>query len=138
MPLPPVRNDIVTRRHLFFFSLFPFFPFLSFRQASSPLTRCGAFRAYKILTPGEAMTHHTQPYCVTPGHDASCFKCGLNVLLADVSHLEPVSSRDNHVLKGSLSRSLRSFTCTAYLAHLLHSVTPFTGSLTSLTPLWDD
>ena len=51
---------------------------------------------------------------------------------------EPVSTRDNGVLKGPLGRLLRSFARTAHSAHLLRSallclLTPFTGSLTHST-----
>ena len=60
----------------------------------------------------------------------------------------PVSTRSNRVLKGPLSRSLRSFARTAHSAYLLRSAplcyarfTPSlhsrARSLTSLTPSWD-
>ena len=57
-----------------------------------------------------------------------------------VKDIGPVSTRDNRVLKGPLDRSLRSFARTAHSAQSLRSAplryAPFTGSLTSLTPLW--
>ena len=112
------------------------FPFLSFRKASPPsarrVSRVSRLQNINAMTHRTALLRHSRSWCVMLQMRPQHVACRCIVFRACFY------SWDNHVLRGPLSRSLRSFAWTAHSALSLHSVAPFTGSLFSLTPSWDD